>query len=324
MPVVPKLMRAAAIERFGGPEVVEIRELPVPGIGTSEVLIAMHTAGVAGWDAEMRGGWWPFGRPRFPIVLGTDGSGTVAKVGSRVRGFKPGDRVYCYCFPNPKGGCHAEYTAAPAANVGRAPASLDLEKTGAIPATGLTALQGVGRLALTRNRLRIAIIGAAGAVGSLALQFARWKGALVLAVVRGKDAVKVVKDLGANEVVDATRDDVGEAASRFAGDGGLHAVLAFAGGKSLEECAASLKAGGRIVYPNGVEPAPKKRQKIKIIVYDAEPGPAHFRRFTAAVDEAKLKVPISAAFPLAEARKAHQRVESGHRIGKVVLRIRQG
>src|SRR5216684_8022880 len=109
MPAVPRVMRAAAIERFGGPEVLEIHALPVPEIDTREVLIALHTAGVGGWDAEMRGGWWPLGRPRFPLVLGTDGSGTIAKVGSRVRGFKPGERVYSSSFPNPKGGYYAEY-----------------------------------------------------------------------------------------------------------------------------------------------------------------------------------------------------------------------
>lgn len=321
MPTIPKVMRAAAIERFGGPAVLEIHALPVPEIGTREVLIALHTAGVGGWDAEMRGGWWPFGRPRFPLVLGTDGSGTIAKAGSRVRGFKPGDRVYAYSFPNPKGGYYAEYVAVAATNVGRKPASLDLKDAGALGATGLTALQGVERLGLTRNWQRIAIVGAAGGVGSLAVQFARWKGALVFAVVKGRDAVKLVKGLGAHAVVDATKDDVGGEASRFA-DSGLHAVLAFAGGKSLEECAAQVKPGGRIVHPGGVEPPPKKRRGIEIVVYDAEPGLEELKRLSRAVDAARIKVPISAAFPLAEARKAHERIESGHVIGKIVLRIR--
>jgi NADPH2:quinone reductase len=107
----PKTMRAAAIDRFGGPEVLSIHSLPVPVPDAREVSIALDTAGVGGWDADMREGWSPSGRTRFPLVLGTDGSGTVAAVGSRIRRLKVGDRVYAYSFDNPKGGFYAEYVA---------------------------------------------------------------------------------------------------------------------------------------------------------------------------------------------------------------------
>jgi NADPH:quinone reductase len=101
----PPTMRAAALDRFGGPEVLKVRLLPVPEIDPSEVLIAVHTAGVGSWDGDMREGWWPdSNRPAPPLVLGTDGSGTIAAVGSRVRRFAPGDIVYAYSFANPKGG----------------------------------------------------------------------------------------------------------------------------------------------------------------------------------------------------------------------------
>ena len=81
---VPQTMRAAAINRFGGPEVLWVHVLAVPKIGPREVLIALDTAGVGSWDAEMRAGWLPDGkRPRFPLVLGTDGAGLVAAVGSK-------------------------------------------------------------------------------------------------------------------------------------------------------------------------------------------------------------------------------------------------
>ena len=93
---VPTTMRAAAIDRYGGPEVLTIHVLPVPKLDAGEVLIAVHTAGVGGWDADIRAGWSPGGRPHFPLVLGTDGSGTVAAVGSHVRRFKRGDKVYAY------------------------------------------------------------------------------------------------------------------------------------------------------------------------------------------------------------------------------------
>ncbi len=88
-------MRAAVVDRFGGPEVLTQRVVPVPGLAASEVLIAVDTAGVGSWDADMREGWWPDSkRPQFPLVMGTDGSGTIAAVGARVRRFTLGERVY--------------------------------------------------------------------------------------------------------------------------------------------------------------------------------------------------------------------------------------
>src|SRR5262245_22544604 len=98
---IPRTMHAAALDRSGGPKVLKAHVLPVPEVDASGVLIRIHTAGVGSWDADMREGWRPDGsRPRFPTVLGTDGSGTVVAVGSRVRRFAPGDRVYSYNFSN--------------------------------------------------------------------------------------------------------------------------------------------------------------------------------------------------------------------------------
>src|SRR6266699_3213841 len=138
-----KTMRAAAIDRFGGPEELTIHVLPVPVVDRGEVLIALNAAGVGSWDAEMRAGWFPWGRPRFPLVLGTDGAGKIAAVGPRVRRLKVGDPVYSYSFANPKGGFYAEYVAVAAEKAAHIPRGLDLKQAGAIPTTGLTALQGI-------------------------------------------------------------------------------------------------------------------------------------------------------------------------------------
>ena len=145
---VPETMRAAAIDRFGGPEVLTVRTVPVPEPDSGEVLIAVHTAGVGSWDAEMRAGWWPEGRPRFPVILGSDGSGQIAAVGSRVRRLKRGDRVYAYSFAAPKGGFYAGYVAVAAEKAARIPKRLGPKEAGAIPTTGLTALQGIEHLKL--------------------------------------------------------------------------------------------------------------------------------------------------------------------------------
>src|SRR5213595_141756 len=101
---LPSTMRAAAIDRPGRPQVLKIHFLPVPAPEEDEVLIAVHTAGVGSWDVDMREGWYPDGKPRFPLVLGTDGSGRIAAIGRRVRRFAVGDIVYSYSFANPKGG----------------------------------------------------------------------------------------------------------------------------------------------------------------------------------------------------------------------------
>ena len=321
MPAVPTTMRVAAIDRCGGPEVLKIRTLPVPAIDEDEVLIAVHTAGVGSWDADIRAGWWPFGNPRFPIVLGTDGSGTVAAIGSRVRRFKAGDKVYAYSFGNPKGGFYAEYVAVAATGVAPVPKVLDMRSAGAIGTTGLTALQGVDDALHLRRNESVIIHGASGGVGTLAVQFAKLRGARILATGSGNDGIALVRRLGADTAIDGKRGDIPEAARQFAPDG-IDAVLAFAGGPQLTQCLDALRRGGRVAYPNGVEPAPRKRRGIDVVSYDAVAGVSEFRRLNQAIEKAALRIPIAAGYRLEQAAKAHQHIAKGHVLGKIVLRVR--
>ena len=157
-------------------------------------------------------------------------------------------------------------------------------------------------------------------MGTLAVQFAKLRGARVLATASGKDGVTLVRRLGADAAVDGRHGDIAAAARSFAPDG-VDAVLALAGGTGLTKCLDALKSGGRLAYPHGIDPKPKKRRGIKIIPYDGEPGILEFERLDRAVKEAKLKVPIAVAFPLAEAAKAHERLAAGHVLGEIVLRI---
>src|SRR5262249_37587144 len=149
----------------------------------NEVLIAVHTTGVARWDAAIREGWSPTGRTKFPLVLGSDGSGNVAAKGSRVRRFELGEPVYAYGFMTPWGkvGFHAEYVVVDAKNVAPVPKNLDLARAGAIPITGLTALEGVDDALELEEGETVIIHGACGGVGSLAVQFAKLRGAQVFA-----------------------------------------------------------------------------------------------------------------------------------------------
>jgi len=127
-------MKAAAIDRPGPPSVLTLHELARPEPGPNEVLIALHASGIGVWDADIRKGWWPSGRPKYPLVLGTDGAGIVAAKGSRVRRFEIGDRVWAYEFANRKGGFYAEYVTVNAEHVARVPRRLDLLQAGAAQA----------------------------------------------------------------------------------------------------------------------------------------------------------------------------------------------
>jgi NADPH2:quinone reductase len=319
---IPATMRAAAIDRFGKPDVLKLHVLPVPEIDRSEVLIAIHTAGVGSWDADIRGGWWPGGgRPKFPLVLGTDASGTIVAVGSKVRRFSVGDTVYAYSFSNTKGGFYAEYVVVDADHVGRAPEMLNLKEAGAVATVGVTALQGIDDTLHVKRGENVVIHGASGGVGSLALQFAKMRGARVLATASGRDGTAFVRRLGADAAADARRDDLKAAALAFAPEG-IDAVLALAGGKPLTRLLDAVRRGGRVAFPNGVDPAPRKRPGLSVTPYDGTPGAREFERLGRAIEAARLKVPIAGAYLLEQAAHAHARVQKGHVLGKIVLRIR--
>jgi NADPH:quinone reductase len=319
---LPETMKAAAIDRAGGPEMITVHTLPVPKPEADEVVIALDSAGVASWDVYLRTHPQAIKHSAFPLVLGTDGAGTVAAVGEKVKRFKVGDQVYSYSWDNPHGGFYAEYVAVPAERVGRVPQGLTLRQAGAIATTGLTAIQGIDDALHLKAGDTLIIHGASGGVGSLALQFAKLRGVKVLATASGEDGLAFVKGLGADAVVDGRHGDIAAAAHEFA-PGGVDAVLAFAGGDSLERCLDALRAGGRVAYPYGVRPDPKPRDDTAAVIrYNAIPGPEEFERLNRAIEAVKLKVAIEAEFPLAQADKAQERVEAGHILGKIVLRVR--
>jgi NADPH:quinone reductase-like Zn-dependent oxidoreductase len=125
--------------------------------------------------------------------------------------------------------------------------------------------------------------------------------------------------MGAHAVVDGKRIDIDDHARRFAPDG-VDAVLALAGGDALERCLNVLQPGGRVAHPNGVEPAQKRRRGMTLVRYDGISGVREFERLTAAVQAARLKVPIAECYPLAGAYKAHERLAEGHVVEKLSLR----
>ncbi len=318
---LPRTMQAMALEKTGGPEVLTMHTLPVPKPAADEVLIELHTAGVASWDVLVRKDLTMFKNAVLPLALGTDGSGVIVAKGAKVKGFKLGDPVYTYSWDNPRGGFYAQYVSVPAERVGHLPKGLTLKEAGAIGTTGLTAIQGIDdALHVTRGTTLI-IHGAAGGVGTLAVQFAKLRGARILATVSGDDEIAAVKALGADVVIDGRHDDIPAAARAFA-PGGVDALLVLAGGDAQEQCMATVRSGGLAAYPSGVHPVPKAREGLRLIRYDAVPGVQEFERLNEAIESVHLVVPIGAEYPLADAAKAQERLEAGHVPGKIVLIIR--
>lgn len=317
---IPATMRAAVLHDFGDPDAFEIETVPVPRPNANEVLIKVAAAGVGSWDPALRSGEWAEEDTKFPLILGSDGSGTIIGKGARVNRLSLGARVYAYSFGNPKGGFYAQYAVASASNVAPIPPMLDVMHAGALPAIGLTALQGVDDALELEPGENVIIVGASGNVGMLAIQFAKLRGARVLAVASGADGVAFVSRLGADAAIDGHTENIEADAKRFAPDG-ADAVLAFAGGQTLTRCLDCLKDGGRLAYPNGVEPEPRKRRGLKIKTYDAEGGARQFERLNEAVEEADLEVPIAKVYALADVARAHERLEKGHVLGRIVLKV---
>ncbi len=313
-------MNAAAIDRFGGPSVLRPHTLELPVPGPHEILVKLHTAGVGVWDAAQRdGSWRPPGRPSFPLVPGVDGAGVVAATGARVTRFRIGDHVYAYEFGNRQGGFYAQFAAVHQHCAGHVPYSMTLRSAGAAAATGLTAMQGVRALALRRGQT-ILVFGASGAVGTLAVQFARSRGARVLGTASGSAAQRLVRRLGADEVFDARSTRRVDRLRELAPDG-VDAVFALAGGDELQECLTLVRNRGRVIFPNGVEPAPRGRKRFRLIAFDAKTSAREFAELARWIKAAKLRVPVAAVHPLSRAAAAHKRLERGRVIGRIVLAI---
>jgi NADPH:quinone reductase len=322
--LIPARMKAAAIDRFGPPSLLTLHDVPVPTPGPREILIALETAGIGSWDAAIRdGSLRQPGRPRFPLVPGVDGAGVVVAKGARVRRLRLGDHVYAYEFGNRQGGggFYAEFAAADAAHAARIPKGLDPRDAGAVATTGLTALQGLDALEL-RPGHTVLIFGASGAVGTMAVQFAAQRGAHVIATASGAAAARLVRTLGARHVIDARQTQSIDHLRKFAPHG-LDRVLALAGGDGLERCLDFVRPGGRVVYPNGIEPVPSKRRTFRVQAFDMVASPRQFARLNRHLTNGQIRVPITGRYSLGKAAQAHRRLARQHVLGRMVLQIRR-
>ena len=317
-----KTMKVVAIDRFGGIETLKTRQLPIPDVGGNEVLVRVEAAGVGVWDPFEREGGFAKEynvQPAFPLVLGSDGAGTVEAVGDGVQSLKKGDRVYGIALMNPKGGFYAQYIALKETNLSRIPAKakLTIQQAGAMPVDAITALTGLDATLGLKANESILILGASGGIGHMAVQLAKRMGARVLAVASGEDGVAFVRRLGADKVVDGHKDDIQAAAREFA-QKGLDAVLLTTGGAVAEKALSTLRQGGRAAYPTGVQPIPEERPGVKIQSFDGEYNPPPFEKLNRLIEAGPFEVHVARTFTLDQAVEA-QRALDDHYLGKLAL-----
>ena len=318
-----KTMKVVAIDRFGGIETLKTRQLPIPDVGANEVLVRVEAAGVGVWDPFEREGGFAKEyniQPTFPLVLGSDGAGTVEAVGDGVQSLKKGDHVYGIGLMNPKGGFYAQYIVLKETNLSRIPANakLTIQQAGAMPVDAVTALTGLDATLGLKPNESILIFGASGGIGHMSVQLAKRMGARVLAVASGEDGVAFVRRLGADKVVDGHKDDIEAAAREFA-QKGLDAVLLTTGGAAAEKALSTLREGGRAAYPNGVQPIPKERPGIKIHKgFNGEYNPPPFEKLNRLLEAGPFEVHVARTFTLDQVVEA-QRALDDHYLGKLAL-----
>jgi NADPH2:quinone reductase len=314
---LPDTMRAVALDRYGGPDELQLTDLPLPRPGPQQVLIRLDSAGIGVWDPEVRSGSFKLGEPHFPLVIGNDGAGTVAAVGAAVERLREGDRVYAYTM---EGGFYAEYVVVDQDAAAPIPPALDGDEAGALGADGITALRGLEDQLGVQAGQKLLIFGASGGIGHLAVQLARRIGAEVFAVASGADGVDLVRRLGADEAIDGRHDAIGEAVRSFAPDG-FDAALILVNGRGLGAALAKLKTGARIAYPNGVEPAPEAPEGVESRAYDGVPDAEAFRRLNQRIGSEPFHVELGRVYSLEDAPRAHRELEE-HHLGKLAFRLR--
>ena len=318
---IPSTMKAVMVDAFGGVENLKIREVPTPSAGPGEVLIKFEYAGVGVWDPIEAQGYFhnKFGAPaKFPIGIGSEGSGTVVAVGEGAADFREGDKVYAITLLNAKGTAFGEYAAIKTAMVSRVPKGLTMEGAAAGAIDALTALSGLETLKVQKGE-SVAIFGAGGGLGHLAVQLAKRLGAKVLAVASGEDGVALAKTLGADAVVNGRKDDLAAAAKAFA-PGGLDAVLLSAGGEAAAPLVNALKPGGRAAHPTGVDHAPKPPHGIAMQIYDGEVTPAAIGRVNKLIEAGPFTVHVAQTWPLEKIVEAEKALNT-HYLGKLAVKI---
>lgn len=312
-------MKAAVIDEYGGSDNLAVKTLSTPTPEPNEILIRVASAGIGSWEADEREGKYEgyFGTTTaFPYILGWDGAGTVAAVGSSVDRFKVGDRVYAASTPLPRGGFYAEYTVVDQQYASHIPRGVSMEQAGAMAWDGLTGLSGLKKLDLKPGETLL-VFGANGGIGHIVVQLAKRMGVKVFAVASGEDGKPLAKQLGADHVVDGRTEDIVAAARQFAPEG-LDAALLTAGGKAADQAFHAVRTGGRVGWPNGVIPEPNPPAHVRVHRFDGDRSQNAFAELNRLIESGPFKIHIAHTFPLDQASMSHEALAT-HFVGKLAL-----
>jgi NADPH:quinone reductase-like Zn-dependent oxidoreductase len=331
-------MRAYILKHYGGPEGLQLIDVPAPTLRPCDILVEVRAAGLNPVDYKFRQGKLrAILRPKLPFVLGNELAGEVVAVGSNVKQWSVGDRVFARVAKD-RGGAFAELACVDEDHAALMPRNLDFTAAGAVPLAGLTALQALRDELAVKPGQRVFISGGAGGVGTFAIQIAKWLGARVTTTA-SKRGEALVRSLGSDEVIDYTTQDLSKTEDRF--DAGLDLI----GGETLEEMFKIMKPGTKIVSIAGI-PEPQTAIKdlggrralavvFSVISYGIRSrarraGVSYRYLFMHAsgtelaelaelIEQGKLKVIIDKIYPFAKISEAVAYVESGRAKGKVVV-----
>jgi NADPH:quinone reductase-like Zn-dependent oxidoreductase len=306
-------MKAAYIEQFGGPGVLQYGDLPDPVAAAGQVVVDVAAASVNGADWRVRAG--QYGQATFPLVLGRDFSGSVAALGTGVDDLKIGDAVFGVLEAG-REGAYAEKLAINAAIVAKKPDGLSHIDAAALALTGLTAVISVETTLKLQRGETILIQGGAGGVASFAIQLAKHIGARVITTTSAANA-DYVRGLGADEVIDYTAQDFTNAVSN------CDAVFDTVGGAVAQKSFAVLKPGGRAAFIASGPQAPKPdRGDVTALRPAVGRARAPLERIAELVTTGAVRPPEVQLYRLAQAAEAHRLSESRHFRGKLVFQIR--
>jgi len=305
-------MKAIRIHKFGGPEVLQLEDVPRPEPGTHQVLVRVHAAGVNPADWKIREG--KFGKIPLPSIMGIDFSGEIEALGPDITEFRVGEMVFGSV--GDESGSYSQYALAPVSHIVEKPKEISHTQAAAIPVPAMTAWQALFDTANLAAGQKVLIHAATGGVGSFAVQFAKWKGAHVIGTGSGRNE-ELVRSLGADEFIDY-RSTRFEEVVRDA-----DMVFDTIGGDTQERSWKVLKKGGvlvSIVQPPSEETAQAHGVSGVFMRQDAT-RTEELTQIAKLIANGQIKVNVQTVLPLADARKAQELSQTGHAHGKIVLKV---
>lgn len=306
-------MKAAYIEKHGGPEVLKYGDMPDPTAGSGQIVIDIVAASVNGADWKVRAGHYK--QTEFPYILGRDFSGVVSAVGEGVTDFRIGDEVFGVCGVGQEG-AYAEKIAIDASIVAHKPAGLSHAEAAALALTGLTALSAVEETLELKPGETILIQGGAGGVASFAVQLAKHIGARVVTTARAENHA-YLRSLGADEVIDYSTTDFTQAVRD------CDAVFETVGGDVAERSFAVLRPGGRAAFiASGAQAPEPTRTDVRSLRPPVKRSRKQLERIGELAAAGVIRVPEIKLYKLSDAADAHRVSEGRHFRGKLVFQVR--